>query len=413
MTRPTRNTAGGPVVAVALAFVLGGLVLYAPGAAASAQVVHAAEYGVAPDSTVDNTPALQRALDVAVYRRQPGQWAVVQLPAGVIGYRGVLRINADSLEIRGVGGAVLTRDTTADGAAYYPVRRLDRVRPGAPVTVLRVLSGAFEPGRRLQPTRWIVWSRGRTARRWHRLRLSHLIMDGNVAGNLAGLRAIGRGGSGPSKKSFLQDGAGHTALAANGHDRTELCADGPRTIRLPRGGTARRTGSQVGTLIAVDHVVVEGYTATGLVGNRCTRWRGSVVRGSNAFYNHVFYHADGGVRWQDQEQMGDMGPLSAWGGWDHVTLAGGAWTYWISQSGLRVQNLVFEDPEPNPLRSNADLFDVRWGTAFVDGFTAAAPIPRRFWKSNGGHLVLDAGAGTPPPDSLLVLPVAPRRTGSP
>ena len=408
MTRPTRSTAGGPVAAAILALVLGGLLPCALSAAASAQVVDAVDYGVVPDSTVDNTPALQRALDVAVFRRQPGRWAVVQLPAGVIGYRGVLRINADSLEIRGVGGAVLTRDRTADGAAYYPVRRLDRVRPGAAVTVLRVLSGSFVPGR-LRPTRWIVWSRGRTARRWHRLRLSHLVMDGNVAGNVAGLRAIGQGGSKPSKKSFLQDGVGHTALAANGHDRAELCADGPGRVRLPGGRTVRRTGSQVGTLVSVDHVAVEGYTATGLVGNRCTRWRGHVVRGANAFYNHVFYHVDGGVGAGAQDPApGDAGPLQAWGGWRHVTLAGGAWTHWVSQSGLRVENLVFEDPEPNPLRSNADLFDVRWGTVFVDGFAAADPIPRRFWTSNGGELVLDADADVVPPDSLIVLPVRSR-----
>ena len=366
--------------------------------------VQATDYGVVTGALVNNTPALERAIYAAVSARPPGRWARVVLPPDTTYYRGQLRINADSLQIVGCGGAVVTRDTTSaeapsPGAVYYPVRRADRVDPGACVSVVRVLPGVFEArgGRGPQPTRWIVWSRGaRAARGYHRLALADFVMDGNLAGNLDGLRRI------ENKKGFLQDGVGHTALAANGHDQSQMCVDRPETLWLPGGRRVRRQGTQVGTLIEVRRVVVTGYAATGLVGDRCTRWRLDTVRAEDSPYNHVLYHTDGGVRWQDQAGMGDLGDLSGWGGATHVTLAGSAWTYWVSQSGLAVDNLVFEGAAPNPLRRNGALVNARFGTVTVNGLTAAAPVPRGIADDTGGRTVVNPGAV--PDRAALVLP---------
>ena len=362
--------------------------------------VQAADHGVVTGQLVDNTPALQRALDAAVYGRPPGRWARVVLPPDTTYYRGQLRIDADSLQIVGCGGAVVTEDTArADapvpGLTYYPVRRVDRVDPKACVSVVRVLPGAFagEPAQRSRATRWMVVNRdGGRGRPYSRLSLQDFVMDGNLDGNRDGLQAIVDDGRG----STLQNAVHHTALAANGHDRNEMCESGSGYRTFPGGFRIYQQGITVGTLIEVKRVVVTGYAATGLVGNRCTRWLLDTVRAEDTPYNHPLYHTDGGIAWDEMEQVGDMGPLSAWGGSVNVTLAGSAWTYWSSQAGVRITNLVFEEPSENALRRNDDLLNPRWGRMEVRGFAAGDALPRGFKDEEGGTVALDADGGFVP-----------------
>ena len=364
-------------------------------------VVHAADYGVTADSARDNTPALQAAFDAARAGREPGQIAWVELPAGVIGYEGILAVTADSLGLRGCGGAVLTRDTTdaesptGGGEVYHPVRRADTVDPSACVSRLRVRDGAMSralPGRSHPIVRITLLPapRGKLSTFW----LEDVVLDGNLAGNLPALLSIAP----EDRKRILQDSPSHTGINASSHDGLNWC--GPR-------GT-------VNALLTVRRAEVTGYAATGLLGDVCSRWSLDTVRLAGPTWNHVAYKADGGGNTTpDGAPLPTPGgALGAWGGWADVTLAGPAWSHVVSQRGLRVERLVYEDYAPNPLpRETHGLIGVRAHTARVAGLAVQARTQTQrgapyadLFNLNGGVGLLVPGAA-PPAEKVALPPV--------
>ena len=376
----------------------------------AAQTFAAADYGVVADSTIDNTPALQRAAGAARAARQPGQIAWVELPPGVIGYEGILTLTADSLGLRGCGGAVLTRDTThatsptGAGVVYHPVRRADRVNPSACVSRLRVRDGAMSRRlpRRSHPIVRITLApapNGRLSAFW----LEDLVLDGNLGtadgatGNLDAVLAIAP----EDRKPILQDSPSYTGLNASRHDGLDWCG--------PRG--------EVNGLITVRRVEVSGYAATGLLGDVCNRWTLDTVRLADAPWNHVAYKTDGGGNTApDGAPLPTPGgPLGAWGGWRDVTLAGAAWSHVVSQRGLTIERLVYEDYAPNPLPREAHgLIGVRAHTVRVAGLAVQArtqtqrgAVVADLFNLNGGTGTLVPGAA--PPEGKVVIRRAPDR----
>ena len=354
-------------------------------------VLPAALFGVVPDSTVDNTPAIQLAVDTAFRERRPGQRAWVEFECGVFGWEGTIRVVPDSVGIRGCGGTLLTRDTTSatsptPSRIYYPARRADRVLPGAGVTRLRVLdtalsnvsaNGFVEPTRlRLEPETLFNGDR-----RFHRFWLEDLVLDGNHA---AGVAAVERTPLADRKKNW-QDRPTHTGLDAGRSENRDWCLDRP-TQRLQRDGSYRWVfGTEVGTLITLRRVEITGFVATGVLGDYCSRWELDTVRFANASYNHVAYKADGGGVVLADGSPGESpgGELGAWGGWTDVTIAGGSWWDVVAMRGLVVQRLVHEAYERNPVRINGTaIINVRNHSGAVNCYA----IEEQFPGLGGGEL---------------------------
>lgn len=327
-------------------------------APATAQTVDATAYGVVPDPTVDNGPALERAARAAVAGREPGRWAVLQLPCGTIGYEGRVTINPDSLEIRGCGGARVTRAVGPDGVVYFPVR--DVAERGLPETRLRVrdtaLQRTFEAAQRgLNPpptSLTVAAAPGGVAptRRQHRLVLRDLVLDGNDAAQMDAIRHAMT--AAPQwTEDWLRNAPGFTGLSASNQNNVDLCADATVSYRDAAGRVIyNQMGRQPGLRVVLDGVSITGYAATGILGGTCTRWTLTEVRLGNTAYNHSAYATDG--VWRD------------------VTLTGYAWTHVVTQYDLDVERLVVEQPARSPLgRDGPEVFDVRSGALAVRGLT--------------------------------------------
>ena len=418
------------------------LVLLVAGAAPSAaQDFHVEDYGYVADTTYNNHRAFQQAADAAYAGREPGQIAWIVLPDGTMSIEGAVNIVPDSLGIKGCGGGVLTVDytsptsVTGGGEVYYPVRRADHVTPGACVSRVKVLDSAlrvvspngFVQGTRIRLTPEVPFNGDQ---RFHRFWIEDVVLDGN-SGNL--LDALWELPQVHWKKNY-QDSPTHTGLDAGRNGNRDWCLDRPRQIRQRNGGYNWLWGTEVGLLVSAKRVVVEGFMATGFLGDYCSRWELDTVRGADAWFNHIFYKADGGgSRGPNGELLDDQynsGPYGTFGGWTDVTLAGASWTETVVMRGADIKRLVYEDYRVNPLKgegspprnNGSGLINVRRGGTTVSCLRVADRYPNDYDAAFGipgvfaiqddrvawGHLAEDGlePDDCTPPASKVVAPGA-------
>ena len=362
---------------------------------ALAQTVHAADFGVVADAQVNNGPDLQRAVMAAVWRREPGRWAVVRLPCHApfatsgeaIGYEGEIGLDADSVALEGCGGARVVSAVGPDGVAYAPVREV--AEGGARESRLRVRDGAVwrayqARAQNPQATRITVLpgpvgsNAQQPRRRQHALALRDLVLDGNDSGGTPGTTSLdGMRRAMAEAPQWAEDWArnapGHTGLNASDQGGVALCLDDARTHTLPDGrriwiGSARTPGLH----ITLERVSITGYVSTGLLGGSCSRWDLREVRLGRTAYNHSAYHADG--LWRD------------------VTVEGYGWTHLVTSFGLTVERLVYERPEWSPLdRNGPELIELRGRDVTVRGGVFYTALPDHEGTDLWGRIAVTRG----------------------
>lgn len=352
---------------------------------AEGQTVLASDFGVVVDARANNGPDLQRAVMAAVWRREPGRWAVVRLPCHApfatsgeaIGYEGEVFLDADSVALEGCGGARVVSAEGPDGVAYAPVREV--AEGGAQESRLRVRGGAvlraYRARDRNPPATRLTVLPGpagadvrQPRRRRHALVLRDLVLDGNDGGGAPGETSLdGMRRAMAEAPQWAEDWArnapGHTGLNASNQGGVNLCRDDPRTHTLPDG---RRVWigdpHEPGARITLERVSITGYVSTGILGGSCSQWALHEVRLGRTAYNHSAYHADGSP--------------ATWGGWGDVTVEGYGWTHLVTSFGLTIERLVYERPAWSPLdRNGPELIELRGRDVTVRGGTFYTALP--------------------------------------
>ena len=345
--------------------------------------VDATAYGVTADSTVDNGPAITAAIAALCDSKSYAVPGEVLLPPGVIGYTAV---SADPCNVTlvGHGGASLVAVAGSEIPRAVPSRSL-----GLPETRLRVLdtwAGDYAAGR-AQPSRIALWPRfgpdgvtpmtytnpvpGRTqwwpqhpvseAGHAYAFGLRDVVLDGNEARAVAAFSPMPR----DWQETNLRNGAAHAGITTGGIGGLLLCYTAPEIIyQIPQTGyTVFSTPHTPAAVVTLSGVVVAGYTAVGVLGDRCVRWDVTATRLGRSAYNHAAYNADGGLAYPTVQ-----GPLNGWGGWRDVTVTADSWTSIVTAFGLHATALRVEPGTPNPFgRAGPEVINPRGIDVRIDG----------------------------------------------